>query len=91
MVEDTFTIEGRGLALVGFARDQCDCFRIGDRVDLVRPDGSVIRAEIVGVEHPASVKWIGKPPRNPRYGIVVSPGIRKEQVPVGTEVWSVDE
>jgi hypothetical protein len=87
-VESVFTIEGRGPVLVGFAGDQYGLFRIGDDVDLRRPDGSVIRARIVGIEYPPSVLFVGGPPPGPKYGVVVAPPITQADVPLGTEVWA---
>jgi len=90
-VEAVWTIESRGLVLEGFRAEQYPLFRVGGHVDLNRPDGTVLRAEIVGVEYPPSVKCVGQRPEDPRYGVLVSRELNKDDVPIGTEVWSVDE
>ena len=55
-------------------------FRIGDRIVLLRPDGSAIDARIDGLE-------IHSP--NPRRDVlIVLKYMAREDVPAGTEVWS---
>jgi hypothetical protein len=84
-VEEVFTVMGRGIALVGFPPEQYDFFRVGDQVELKRPDGSVLYTTIVGVEYPPSTKWLGKRPENARHGLIVDAAI--EDAPIGSEVW----
>lgn len=82
-VEDTFEIRGRGLILVpGIIPEGDERFRVGDRITLRKSDGSSIESQIGGLEllHP-----------NPRHDVVIMlKGMVKADVPVGTEVWSVD-
>lgn len=84
-VQQVFTIYGRGIALVGFVAEYYKSFHFGDRIEVKRPDGSVVCAEIKGVEYPPSVKPLGKRPENTRYGVIVDLPI--EEVPMGSEVW----
>ena len=81
-VTDTFVIRGRGLVLFpGIAPTENERFRLGDPLQLKRPDGSIIQAEIAGFEYPTP---------NPRREIAIMlKGINKDDVPVGTEVWSI--
>jgi hypothetical protein len=82
-VEFTFLIRDRGLVLVpGIIPEGEERFRVGDPIALRRPDGSFIEANIGGLE-------MLDP--NPRRDVVVMlKGMTKDDVPVGTEVWSVD-
>ena len=82
-VEDTFVIRNRGLVLVpGIIPEGDERFRLGDPIILLRPDGSSFRTEIGGVE-------MIDP--NPRHDLVIMlKGMAKGDVPVGTEVWSVE-
>jgi len=82
-VEDTFTIRGRGLVLVpGIIPDGDERFRVGDRIVLRKPDNSSIDAQIGGLEMLSP---------NPRHEVVILlKTLTKEDVPVGTEVWSSD-
>lgn len=82
-VEDTFLIHNRGLVLVpGIIPEVEERFRAGDPIILLRPDGSSIEVKIGGLE-------LLDP--NPRYDVVIMlKGMSKNDVPVGTEVWSVD-
>jgi hypothetical protein len=82
-VEDTFVIRDRGLVLVpGIIPEGEERFRVGDPIVLLRPDGSFIEANMDGLE-------LLFP--NPRHEVVIMlKGMTKADVPVGTEVWSVD-
>ena len=88
-VTETFPIADRGTVVIGFTKDQYQLFRVGDSVELKRPDGTLIRAQVTGKEYPPSVIWLRERPPNPRYGLLVSAG--PDEVPVGTEVWSATE
>ena len=82
-VEATFAVRGRGLVLVpGIIPEEDERFRVGDRITLRRPDGSSIGTRIGGLE-------LLDP--NPRHDVVIMlKESAKEDVPVGTEVWSSD-
>ena len=82
-VEDTFAIRERGLVLApGIIPEGEERFRVGDPITLLKPDGSSIEAKIGGLE-------LLDP--NPRRDVVIMlAGMTKSEVPVGTEVWSVD-
>ena len=80
-VADTFTIRGRGVVLLpGLTPINDERFRVGDPLLLKRPDGTELGT------------WIGRielfsgTPEVP----VLLKGLSKEDVPLGTEVWSVD-
>jgi hypothetical protein len=83
-VEETFSIKGRGLVIVGIAAEQYGSFATGDPLMIRRPDGTTVQAIVRGVEYPPSVKYIGERPRNPRYGVLVDAA----DVPVGSVVMS---
>jgi hypothetical protein len=84
VVEDTFFIKGRGLVPVpGIVPIEEERFRVGDPLLLKRPDGTSISTTIGGLERLCP---------NPRHDVVIMlKGFSKEDVPVGTEVWSVSE
>jgi hypothetical protein len=81
-VSDTFLIRGRGLVLVpGIVPVDDERFRAGDPLPLKRPDGTALRTTITNFE-------IMNP--NPRREVVVClKELTKEDVPIGTEVWSI--
>jgi hypothetical protein len=86
-VEDVFEIRGRGLLMTvlvpGIVPEGGERFRIGDPIILLKPDGSSMSVKIGFLEqiHP-----------NPRHELsIVLNEVSKENVPIGTEVWSVDE
>src|SRR5689334_20273350 len=82
-VTDRFYIAGRGLIPVpGIVPAANERFRVGDPLLLKRPDGSEISSRIGGIEMP-----------NPNPGPVIVfnlPELKKDDVPVGTQVWSVN-
>jgi hypothetical protein len=83
-VEDTFLIEGRGLVLVpGIVPQGDERFRAGDPIRLKRPDGSEIEWKIGGVE-------LLFTPRTHDDVFILLEGLDKGDVPIGTDVWSVE-
>lgn len=82
-VEDTFAIRERGLVLApGIIPEGEERFRVGDPITLLRPDGSSIEAKIGGLEL--------LDPNRRRDVVIMLKGMTKSDVPIGTEVWSVD-
>jgi len=83
-VEDRFYIDGRGLIPVpGIVPEHGERYRVGDPIELRRPDGSVLRTRIGGIE------MINPTPQRSDT-IILLRECTKDDVPVGTEVWSVD-
>jgi hypothetical protein len=81
-VSDTFFIRGRGLVPVsGIIPVGDERFRAGDPLLLKRPDGSEVRTTI------GCLEILDPNPTN--QVVVLLKGLSKEDVPVGTEVWSV--
>ena len=81
-VEDTFLIEGYGLALApGIVPEGDENFQSGDPIELRVPSGDITRTHIASLPLPTP---------NPRHQIVVMlpKEFGKEDVPIGTEVWS---
>ena len=83
-VEDTFYIQGRGLVpFPGIVPIENERFHIGDSLLLKRPDGTTVMSRIAGIE-------MMNPPL-PNFAVVVLlKELTKDDVPIGTEVWSVD-
>lgn len=80
-VADTFTIRGRGVVLQpGLNPINDERFRMGDPLLLKRPDGTELGTWISGIELFSGT---------PEVPVLLS-GLSKEDVPLGTEVWSVD-
>ena len=84
-VEDTFLIEGRGVVPVpGIVPQGEEQFRIGDPIRLKQPNGSEIDWKIGGLE-----MLYPLPPS--KDVCILLAGLGKDNVPIGTEVWSVDK
>ena len=80
-VTETFTIRGRGVVLLpGIVPVGKERFKIGDSLLLKRPSGEETQVTIGGLD------LFGHIPEFP----VLVRGLSKEEVPLGTEVWSVD-
>jgi len=85
IVEDTFLIAGRGLiAVPGIIPEGEERFRVGDPILLRRPDGSTLRWKIGGIE------ILHTPTPKPEIPILLL-GLTKEDVPVGTAIWSLQK
>jgi hypothetical protein len=83
-VEDSFFLKGRGLVtLPGIVPREGERFRIGDWVEIRRPDGSRLVWAIGGIEM--------SDPAPPTPGVVILlRELGKEDVPIGSEIWSID-
>jgi hypothetical protein len=84
VVEDTYTILGRGLCLIpGIDPIENKLFRVGDPLIIKRADGSEIRTTIAAFVRPMP---------NPlgQLDLLVTE-LTKSDVPIGAEVWSIDQ
>lgn len=83
-VEDRIVLSGRGLMLVpGIVTQGEERFRVGDPIQIRRPDGSVLEWKIgalpmVHVQKPLDTV------------VVLMDGLNENDVPVGAQIWSVD-
>lgn len=80
IVEARSTLPDRGTILApGLTSKPDEFFRVGDRIELRRPDGSEVRVSICGLDffHPGP---------NGECSVLV--GLSEAEVPIGTEVWS---
>ena len=86
-VEDAFQINGRGLVLVpGIVPQGEERILIGMPLLMRRPDGTELNWTVGGIE------MISVSPYVPRNDVVILlRDLDKSEVPIGTEVWSVDE
>jgi hypothetical protein len=76
VVEQVFSVTGRGVILLpGLGKN---VVRVGTPIQLVRPDGSKLGTKIRGIGF------------NEFHDILVGQELRKEDVPVGTEVWTIE-
>lgn len=81
-VVDTFLIENRGLVLAADVKRDRVGLRVGESIELRRPDGSAIVSKVAGI-----VRFVPYD-RERALDILLPPDISKEDVPVGTQVWS---
>jgi hypothetical protein len=86
VVDGTFTVFGRGIALLPGVPKYEPGPRVGPGmpIELRRPDGTVLATTIRAAE------WFQTPPA-PAAPLHMPPEIKKEDVPVGTEVWLNNE
>jgi|SRR5580692_11353064 hypothetical protein len=85
VVSDTFAIKGRGLVLIpGIKPEGDERFRVGDIVELRKPDKAIARVKISGIE------MLYPPPPNGGLPIMLKDMTEKNDVPLGTEVWSIE-
>ncbi len=85
VVERRFWIRGRGLIVTpGVVPGEGERIKAGDCVLLIRPDGSTRDVMIRGISTYSS------PDSSVRVDLLLDLA-SKEQVPIGTEVWSVGD
>ena len=83
-VDDVFQITGRGCVITpGVPKSGDFRLKIGDPLLLKRPDGSEVRTTLGGIE-------MGGSPAYPGIPILLGSELTKDQVPIGTEVWTGD-
>jgi translation elongation factor EF-Tu-like GTPase len=83
-VEDTFTVRGRGLVFVpGIVPQGDERFKVGDPIVLRLPGGKSTLSNIGAIEFLTGAK-------SRTDVVLLFKELRKEDVPIGTEVWSVD-
>lgn len=85
VVEDVFSINGRGTIAVGVWRDEGQRLHVGGRVEVRRPDGTAFQTSLTGVD--LFTKCFGAS-RN--IGLLLGAVEAPEAVPKGSEVWLLD-
>jgi hypothetical protein len=82
VVERSFVVKGYLALIPGISPEGEERFRIGDPILLKKPDRSTVSVQIGSLE-------LLNP--NPRHEVtILLKDMAKEDVPVGTEVWSVE-
>src|SRR5262245_15489691 len=88
-VADVFELSGRGicpLPIVPDAQinpDVGERLKVGDTLELRRPNGTVLRVKLYGLGFFS--------PSKDGLGIELGPKLSKADVPIGTEIWKVGE
>jgi hypothetical protein len=86
VVEDAWLIRGRGILVEpGILPMGEERLQAGDPILLKRPDGSLLNWKIGGLE-----MFVRLVELRPHAVAVFLNGLGKEDVPIGTEVWSID-
>ena len=85
VVADLFEIARRGPVLIpGIVPQGEERFRVGDLLELRRPDGTLLKTHIAGLE------LLNPSPPDHAVAVLLPIGISRQDIPVGTEVWSID-
>ena len=84
-VADVFQIARRGCVLVPGVAEGGPVVRMGDAIRLRTPDGRVIDTEVRGLE---MISYLSVP-KAITIPILLPSSLRKEDVPIGTEVFLV--
>jgi hypothetical protein len=85
-VEHCFAIRNRGVVMLpGIVPQGNERVRVGDSLQLRRPDGTAVRTSIAGLE------FTNPMPANHALAVVLPTQLTKDDVPVGTEVWSISK
>ena len=87
-IEETFLITGRGLVVTGWPVESDARARMGDMVEIVRPDKTRLTTQIAGIEmicrrYPFdSDKW--------PVGLLLK-DVSKEDIPPGSEIYPLEK
>ncbi len=79
-VAEVFILQGRGPVLRP-ASPPTVVIRVGEQVELLRPDGSRISSRV------AAIETLCAPPKPCTYMFILPSDFPAEDVPVGTEIW----
>jgi hypothetical protein len=83
-VEDVFVIQGRGVLLApGYPSLPEEAFKVGDALELRRPDHTILKSTIAGV----SILPSPDPATSIQMAFFLPPQVAKDDIPIGTEVW----
>jgi translation elongation factor EF-Tu-like GTPase len=89
VVDNTFNIKNRGVVIAGFLEDDSPRLRTGDRIEILKPDGSEISSVVTGVEM-IGVKRLPISNQKENIAFMVK-DLSKEDVPVGSVISLNDE
>lgn len=81
-IVDTFWLERVGLVVASDARAVDVSLRVGEPIELRRPDGSRLLTEVAAIAHVSPYR----PDRS--FDFSLPRGVQKEDVPAGTQVWT---
>lgn len=77
-VEDRFVISDQGLVLAPGLGDKVKFVKTGTGIRLIRPDKSEITTSIKGITFGGN------------HDILIPLTVKKEDVPIGTQVWTIE-
>jgi hypothetical protein len=77
-VEDRFVISDKGLVLTPGLGNKVKFVESGSKIRLIRPDKSEVMTSIKGISFEGN------------HDILIPLTITKDEVPIGTEVWTID-
>jgi hypothetical protein len=82
-VEDIIRITGRPLCVFpGLPKEgPPNRIRVGDQIELRRPDGTALKTNLGGIEHAKGLDG------ESRWPLRLPPDITEADVPTGTEIW----
>ena len=83
-IVDAFWLERIGLVVAADAKCADVSLRAGDLLELRRPDGSRLSTEV------AAVPRVRPDYPERLFSFSLPRGVRKEDVPIGTEVWAAE-
>jgi len=94
-VEDIFSIQGRGLVIVGRKTETFVDFKIGDLIEIENPDETVIRTKVKGLEFISRINLNENSAQsNDRLnliGFLIEDGIEKSLISKEAIIWLLDE
>jgi len=91
-VSEVFAPKNHGLVLMpGVSVHHGPGVRVGDTIELRRPDGQTLTSVIKGYEQPSPPPILVNPSiTDYSVGIMLHAGLTENDVPAGTEVWLIE-
>ena len=78
IVENKFSMTGRGLILTSGLGDKVKFITTGTKIKLIRPDKSELLTTIIGNTFEGN------------HDILINSELNNEEIPAGTEVWTIE-
>jgi translation elongation factor EF-Tu-like GTPase len=87
-VDDTFLIKGRGLVITGWMEENTPHLKVGDSVEILRPDGTKVNSQVKGIEIICR-KDFSKGKERENIGFMLK-DLSKEDIPIGSIIFLTD-
>ena len=89
VIDGVFNITGRGIVVTGERESDFPAFKIGSTVVLIQPNGEEFITKIVGIDISKPIDY--KTFNRNKIGVLFEDNVSKKDVPIGTELFLLEE